>query len=125
MNCNAKGIRGQIEVLSDLYKKGFSVFLPFDDYSPVDVIALRNDGKTFRLQIKYRHKIAAIKTNRYELQASSVVNRKRCKIDKNLIDGWAMYCVDDNKVCYVSHDDMGDSFNMSIDPTLDFNFIEK
>lgn len=102
MNTNEKGVRGLIKVIDDLQSNGYYVFNAFDDHSPVDVIAMDKTGKTFRIQIKYRQ--ATVKKNKgntYNLGAFSIVNCKKIEIDRTLIDGWAVYMADDNKVVYI------------------------
>ena len=98
MNVNEKGNIGLIKVIADLYNKGYHCFTPFDDYSPVDCIALTSDGKAFRLQVKYR---SPGRGDRYEIYASSVVNGKGIAINRELIDGWAIYLSDIDKVVYM------------------------
>ena len=103
MNVNEKGNVGLLKVITDLYSKGFTCFTPFDDYSPVDCIAMNADGKTFRLQVKYR---SPDKNDCYEFAARSVVNGKRVFMNKNLVDYWAIYLSDLDKVVYISMDIM-------------------
>jgi hypothetical protein len=103
MNVNEKGNLGLIKVIGDLYSKGFTAFTPFDDYNPVDCIAVNGAGKSFRLQIKYR---SPGRGDRYEISASSMVNGKGVAIDRNLIDYWAVYLSDIDKVVYMSIDIM-------------------
>jgi hypothetical protein len=99
MNVNEKGNIGLIKVMADLYSKGYHCFTPFDDHSPVDLISLDNTGKARRLQVKYR----SLNKNRnhYEISARSVVNGKTIPIDRNLIDGWAIYLADIDTVVYM------------------------
>jgi hypothetical protein len=113
VNTNEKGNQGLIRVIADLYNNGFRCFTPFDDYSPVDCIAMNTLGKCFRLQIKYR---SLDKRGRYELPARSVVNGKSIEIDKTLIDGWAIYLSDIDKVVYFSMSEMGDKKCHYINP---------
>ena len=104
MNVNKKGNIGLIKVMADLYDKGYHCFTPFDDYCPVDLIVLDKTGNVKRLQVKYRS--IDEKRNRYELSARSVVNGKSMPIDRSLIDGWAVYLADEDKVVYLSIDIM-------------------
>lgn len=99
MNVNEKGNVGLIKVMADLYSKEYHCFTPFDDHSPVDLISLDKNGRTCRLQVKYRS--LDIKRNRYEIAARSVVNGKIVPIDRNLIDGWAIYLSDVDRVIYM------------------------
>ena len=98
MNVNAKGNLGLLKTLTDLYSKGLTCFTPFDDYSPVDCIAMNKEGKTFRIQVKYR---SPDKHGKYEVAARSVVNGQRTFIDRSLIDYWAVYMSDLDQVIYM------------------------
>jgi hypothetical protein len=100
MNVNEKGNIGLIKVMADLYSKEYHCFTPFDDHSPVDLITLDKIGNVRRLQVKYRS--LDKKRNHYELSARSVVNGKVIPIDRTLIDGWAVYLADADKVVYLS-----------------------
>lgn len=102
MNVNQKGVKGLIKVIDDLQEKGFYVFPAFDDHSPIDLIAVDECGQTYRLQVKYRERIKNRVSNRYELASKSVVNGKVVPVDRTLIDGWAFYLADDNKVVYIN-----------------------
>ncbi len=102
MNVNQKGNIGLIKVMADLYSKGYHCFTPFDDHSPVDLIAMDETGFCKRLQVKYRS--LDEKRQRYELSARSVVNGKVIPIDRTLIDGWAVYLADEDLVIYISID---------------------
>ena len=104
MNVNEKGIIGLLKVTTDLYSRGYTCFTPVDDYNPVDCIAMK-DGKTYRLQVKYR---SPDKYGSYEISTRSMVDRKSYQIDRTLIDFWAVYLSDKNKVVYISIDEMGD-----------------
>jgi len=104
MNVNEKGNIGLIKVMADLYSKGYHCFTPFDDHSPVDLMTLDNTGNVKRLQVKYRS--IGEKRKYYELSARSVVNGKTIPIDRSLIDGWAVYLADEDKVVYLSLDIM-------------------
>lgn len=97
MNVNAKGNIGLLKTLSDLYSKDYSCFTPFDDYNPVDCIAMKGN-KLFRLQVKYR---SPDSKDRYEIAARSVVNGKRVAIDRDLIDYWAIYMADIDQIIYM------------------------
>jgi len=98
MNVNEKGSIGLIKVIADLYSKGYHCFTPFDDYCPVDLIALDKSGKSFRIQVKYR---SPGRGDKYEISASTVVNGKGVPINKNLIDYWAVYLADLDQVVYM------------------------
>lgn len=126
MNTNEKGMCGLIKVISDLQSRGYYVFNAFDDHSPVDVIAMNKSGQTFRIQIKYRKaKTKKNGSNAYKLGAWSVVNSKKIEIDRSLIDGWAVYMADDDKVTYISIDHMGDKKEVTLYNTEQYQDITK
>lgn len=99
MNVNEKGNIGLIKVIADLYDKGYHCFTPFDDFSPVDLIIMDTHGNLKRLQVKYRSILPS--KGRYEIAARSIVNGKSVKINKSLIDGWAVYLEEEQKVTYL------------------------
>ena len=99
MNVNEKGNIGLIKVMSDLYSKGYHCFTPFDDHSPIDLVAMDKQGNIKRLQVKYRS--LNLKRQYYELYARSVVNGKPIPVDRNLIDSWAVYLADEDTIVYV------------------------
>lgn len=100
MNVNEKGNIGLLKVINDLYDKGFHCYLPFDDYSVVDCIAMNKEGKSFKLQVKFRSKN---EYGSYEFHASSVINGKRVLVTKDIIDFWAIYLADLDKIVYISN----------------------
>jgi hypothetical protein len=105
MNVNEKGNIGLIKVVADLYSKGYHCFTPFDDYSPIDCIAMDKTGKTFRIQIKYR---TPGRGDKYEIAAQTVINGKGVSINRDLLDCWAVYLADIDKVVYMSINVMKD-----------------
>lgn len=117
MNTNQKGNRGQIEVLRDLYARGYHVFLPFDDYSAVDLIALSPEGKCVRLQVKYR----SLESGAYKLKTRSMVDGKAVEIDRTMINGWAVYLAELDRVVYIDVKALDGKKSLSIDPDEDYN----
>lgn len=116
MNVNQKGVSGLIKVIDDLQEKGLYTFPAFDDHSPVDIIALTNEGETLKIQIKYRE-------SDYELRTSSVVNGKRVEIDRNMIDGWAIYLANEKKVVYIHKSDMEGKKSLLVNSEKDYGDI--
>lgn len=115
MNVNEKGNVGLIEVIRDLSKKGYECFVPFHDYSAVDLIVMNQKHSLRKIQIKYRDFNKGI----IDIQLCSVVNGKRIPIDRTAIDGWAVYIPSVDQVCYVPNRDVPDnatSFRIRKDP---------
>lgn len=111
-NPNKIGIIGQVKTMLDLYENNFSCFLPHDDFSPIDLIAVNKSGKTYRIQVKSRSPLK--KTRSYQLQASSVINGKRIPIDKSMIDLWAIYLNDIDRMVYVDVERFGKNKSINI-----------
>lgn len=102
--------------MAKLHDDGYITFTPFCDYSPVDLIAMNSAGKIFRLQVKYRTRRIPSKTrsNSYVIESRSIVNGVHVPIDRNMIDGWAIYLADDDKIFFVSTKEFtGSSKNFS------------
>ena len=119
-NVNTKGVTGLIKVIEDLHNNNFHVFTPFSDYCPADLIALDNNGRAFKLQVKYRNPMKCRKTEKYEVSFSSTVNGKKIPINMDMIDGWEVYLSNSDKVVYVSKKNMINKRSMVIDPTVDY-----
>ncbi len=102
MDVNEKGQIGLIKVMADLAEKGYECFVPLHDYSAVDLIVLNSEYIPRRLQVKYRTLI----NGKIQIPFSSVVNGKRIPINRSAIDGWAVYCPENNKIAYVDKNDI-------------------
>ena len=125
MNVNEKGVKGLLKVMDDLQDKGYYTFLAFDDHSPVDLIALDRNGQSYKLQVKYRKKDPRKISEKYTLQAVSVVSGKKVPIDRNMIDGWAVYLLDCNKVVYVKKDLLDGKIGIIIDPLKKYGELDE
>ena len=119
MNVNQKGVKGLLKAMDDLQEKGYYTFPAFDDHSPVDIIAMDNNGNVYRLQVKYRSRDSRKNKSRYELRTSSVVNGKRIENNKDLIDGWVVYLAEDDKIVYL-HKSVVENKTFIIDPNKDY-----
>jgi hypothetical protein len=94
-----KGSIGVAAVISSLLSNGYEVFLPFDGASSVDLIVANEQMDLKRVQVKYRKLLS---NNTFLIPLQSVVNGKRVHIDRNKIDGYAIYCPEVKLVYYVS-----------------------
>ena len=125
MNVNQKGVKGLLKVMQDLHEKGFYTFTAFDDHSPIDLIAVNKQGVCYRLQIKYREKDPKKKSEKYILSATSVVNGKKIPIDRNMIDGWAVYLLNCDKVVYIKKQFLENKTSLTINPETDFGDLDE
>lgn len=124
MNTNQKGIKGLLQVMLDASNKGWHCYLPVDDFSPVDIILMNTAGKVLRLQVKYRSKMINKIAERYELSARSIINGSAIHINRDIIDGWALYLSDRDKVKYIPIDAMKNNTTMNINPDTDYGSLE-
>lgn len=125
MNVNEKGVKGLLKVMDDLQDKGYYTFPAFDDHSPVDLIALGRNGQTYRLQVKYRKKDPRKVSEKYDLPTVSVVSGKKVPINRNLIDGWAVYLADCKKVVYIEKELLDGKNSLTIDPQKDYGELDE
>lgn len=102
MSTNSKGDLGQVKVMADLVASGYEVFTPLSGHSAVDLIAADSQMRLKRIQIKYR----SAKNDRVELSFSTVVNRKVIPINMDLIDCWAVYVPEVEKIYYIKKSDV-------------------
>lgn len=120
MNVNQKGVKGLIKVIDQLSTEGYYCFPAFDDHSPVDIVAMDLTGNIFRLQVKYREK----KKGSYSISTDSIVNGKRIPINRNLIDGWALYMANDDKVVFISKEKFSNQTTLNIKPEFNGRLCE-
>lgn len=125
MNVNQKGVKGLIKIIDHLTDKSWYCFPAFDDHSPVDLIIMNEAGKLMKLQIKYRSRIQRFVSERYELQASSVVNGKRVDINRILIDGWGVYLEEAQKVVFIHKNYLINKKSFIINPNINYLSLEE
>lgn len=111
MTVNEKGHIGLLKVLLDLSSKNIYVYKSLDDYTPIDIVLMNKHGKLSRVQVKYKSKNSR---GSYEIHCRSVINGKAVPINKDLIDLWAIYLSDIDRVVYISSETMKDRKSISI-----------
>ncbi len=99
MNTNEKGAVGLVRVMSDLIERGYEVFTPTTDFSPVDLVAATKSMCLRRVQVKYR---SLNESGSMVVELSTTINGYKTPIDVSKIDGWAIFCPDTGKVYYVA-----------------------
>lgn len=96
---NKKGTLGEVSVIKDLCKKGYTVFQAVGNNSRVDIIVLF-DGSAIKIQVKSTYSKRGVVT---------VYTRKTClnpeynytySVDD--VDIFAIYVIDRDIVCYIS-----------------------
>lgn len=121
MTTNVKGTSGLIEVIADLHRRKLKVYLPFDDHSTADLVAVDSSGICHKIQVKYRSRTKNAST--YLIHASSVVNGVRVPVDKQHIDVWAIYLADDSKVVYLPTTEFGDKVSKTVSSSTDYKYF--
>jgi hypothetical protein len=103
MTTNDKGNIGLAKAISDLTVKGYQVFLPLTDTSIIDMIISNKTLTIKKLQVKY---LSLTKDGSLAIPLESVINGKRVLNDFSNVDGFAIYCPDNDKMYYVSTKDV-------------------
>ena len=116
MNTNQKGVTGLIKVIGDLQTKCWFCFPAFDDHSPIDLVSVNKTGQVRRLQIKYRTAQEKKNGPKYSIDTDTVINGKRVPIDRSMIDGWAVYLADHQKVVYIDINTLTNQSSLTFGP---------
>lgn len=113
MNSNEKGDIGLSKVIADVVSKGYFIFLPLSDRTHVDLIIANKKMNLKRIQIKY---ISINKGGVLSIVTSTVINGKKTPMDLSQTDIWAIYCPDNDKIYYVSTNELlyKKTFNLRI-----------
>jgi uncharacterized pyridoxamine 5'-phosphate oxidase family protein len=103
-NPNKKGTLGEIAVCKELCKLGYSVFIEFGNTSKVDLIALDENFKTHKIQIKAvesKNDCVAV------YSVKSCLNPKYNSIyTTKQIDIFAVYIIDKDLIFYVTAEEL-------------------
>ena len=112
MTTNDKGNIGLAKLICDMTIKGFQVFLPLTDTSLIDIIISDKLYNIKKLQVKY---ISLNSHGSIFISKETVVNRKRILNNFNNLDGFAIYCPNNDKLYYVNINEMGEkSFTINV-----------
>lgn len=99
-NPNKKGTLGEIAVCKELLKLNFDVFVGLGNHSKVDLIALDEDFRAYKIQVK------SIKSINNVVQVYSVKNCLNPKYNSTYttrqIDVFAVYIIDVDLIFYIS-----------------------
>jgi hypothetical protein len=98
MTTNDKGNVGLAKAITDLTVKGYQVFLPLTDTSIIDIVITNKELVIKKLQIKY---LTLNKDGSLAIPLESVINGKRVLNDFSNVDGFAIYCPDNDKMYYI------------------------
>jgi hypothetical protein len=95
-----KGDIAVAKVIADLTSKGIKVAMPISAHLPFDIIAISNENKLTRIQVKYCGGKDAIKLSTRTISVSSKEVVK--KVNFNYVDAYAAYSPDTDLVYYVN-----------------------
>lgn len=91
-----KGDMALMEVMRDLVNKDYICFLPISDHSAVDLIAMKNNEKPIRIQVKYTSSGAVKGSTSWSDKNGS----HKKYYDENDFDYFAIYLADIDKIVY-------------------------
>jgi hypothetical protein len=99
-NPNKKGTLGEIAVCKELLQLGYNVFVELGGHSKVDLIALDENYKTYKIQVK------TVKSRDEVVQVYSIKNCLNPKYNSTYtskqVDIFAVYIIDTDSVFYVT-----------------------
>lgn len=104
---NTSSDKGDIAVamvIFDLTSKGIKIALPVSSHLPFDIIAISEDCKLSRIQVKYCDGDESIILSLRTISVSSLLVVK--KVNFKYIDAYAAYSPKTNKVYYVNKSEL-------------------
>lgn len=101
MDTKEKGDLGLMAVMFDLQKQGFSICLPVSEHLGFDLIAVDKDYNISKISVKYRTMVnGAIEVPMRTISSNSKGYKVKF-VDLDKINGYAIYCPDNNQCYYV------------------------
>lgn len=95
-----KGDLAVAKIISNLSEKGFKILVPLSEHLPFDLVAYK-DNKFYKVQVKFSSiKRGGIVVRFYGSWADKN-GTHHSKVDKNLVDLFAVYCPDNDKCYYL------------------------
>lgn len=121
-----KGDIAEASVIANLVKQGHKVALPVGENLPFDLIAIRPDFSLVRIQVKYRtlSKEGSVVVKLASTWKNSRVTRV-IDYDLSIIDYFAVYCPEIDRVAYVSTTELTDLRHFSLRVSSARNFQMK
>ena len=123
MNTSQIGNIGESKTLCELTKLGVPCYIPFGDGNTSDLIADFN-GKLNRIQVKTTNSLSENGVMEWKITRQEGYHGNRVTYDLNSIDFFALYCVENDILCFVPFDNNFPSSTISIRPD-DYNGIRK
>ena len=97
---------GVAKVIADLTVKGYVPCIPLSEHQPYDIVAIDNNGKSIKLQVKYatlkNNGIVEVKFRRTWVDNNGIHSEH---YSENEFDYYAIYCPEKDKVLYIQNKD--------------------
>lgn len=115
MTRRKKGILGEAQVLLELVKNDYEIFLPYSDGTPFDLVAYK-EGLLYRVSIKFT---SSLRGNSWLVTLKNVSRRNdgECCVkhfDKTECDLLAVYIQPENRVVFLNSCDINSISQISI-----------
>jgi hypothetical protein len=104
---NKRGTFGEISVIKDLTSKGYEVFSEVGSSSKIDLIIVDKNYKMHRIQVKTSYKVKNSAT--LYLVKKCIVKKYNYTYSSDVIDIFALYVIDEDKILYISAKEALDS----------------
>lgn len=102
-----KGDAGLGYVIGDLLHSGIQVALPLSEHLPFDAIAVAEDGRLARLQVKYRAATLGRINCEFKTSWADRNGSHNRPFDPASCDALAIYCPEPRMCCYIRVDELG------------------
>src|SRR5438105_4438049 len=100
-----KGDQGLGFVIGDLLHAGIQIALPLSEHLPFDLIAIADDGRLSRVQVKYRTAEVDHVTCKLRSSWADRNGSHTRPFDPGSCDAVAIYCPDPQLCCYIRTDE--------------------
>jgi hypothetical protein len=118
-----KGDLGVLKVKLDLFQQGFLILVPETEHSPFDLVVYK-DGQFKTVQVKYRNLtkrgVLEVPFRSCYSTSKGVITRK---VDKALIDIYAISCPQTDACYYFDPKQFGNSLSLRVNASLNNQWV--
>lgn len=104
MNTSQLGNIGEVNTLRILVENNIPAYIPYGDGNEVDLIAIIKN-KCIKIQIKTTEKVHDGTLMTWKLGKQVGFHGTKIQYDEQAIDYFALYCVENNTLCFVPNTD--------------------
>lgn len=112
MDTNQKGDIGLAKVIADATGKGYLCFVPLSPHTAIDLILVSKEGGNRRIQVKYSSMVGGAINVRMQTTTCDGKRTYQNTTDKSLIDLFAVYCPELDKVLYLDTSKIDPSYKI-------------